>query len=192
MLRIVIGLQNYNGVACGVNFEKSVGQDIPEDWTRDHVQVKRLLALFPGTTVEDVGVGKAVAAKKPDPTPQPKAEPETAEEPAVAEEPETSAPAEDAEEAPVADPVEEEETEEVAEEVEEVEEPEEPEPDDEEKQPLGPGDDVLAHYKGEFRKGKVVKVLESGVVRVNIDGDDAQYRVLDDDKVSKLDPEAAE
>ncbi len=180
MLKIVIGLQNYNGVACGVNFEKSVGQGIPEDWTVEHVQVKRLLALFPGTTVEDVGEGKSVPAEKPKPVPQPEAAPETAEEPAVAEEVETE---EEDEAAPVADPVDEE----VEEEVEEVDEPE-----DEEKKPLAPGDTVLAHYKGEFRRGEVVKILESGVVRVNIDGDDANYRVLDDDKVSRLDPSAKE
>ncbi len=178
MLRIVIGLQNYNGVACGVNFEKSVGQGIPEDWTADHVQVKRLLALFPGTTVETVD------AEKPKLTPQPEAELETVKDRAVTEEPETSATSEDAEEAPQAESVEEE-TEEVSEEVDEVGEPE-----DEEKKPLSAGDMVLAHYKGEFRKGEVVKVLESGVVRVNIDDDDANYRVLDDDKVSKLDQEA--
>ncbi len=167
MLRIVIGLQNYNGVACGVNFEKSVGQGIPEDWTVEHVQVKRLLALFPGTTVETVD------AEKPEPTPQPEATPEPCEESAVAEEVETE---EGDEAAPVAEPVEDE----VEEEAEEVEESEE------EECPLEAGDRVLAHYKGEFRKGKVVRVLESGVVRVNIDGDDAQYRVLDDDKVSRL------
>ena len=184
MLRIVIGLQNYNGVACGVNFEKSIGQNIPEDWTVEHVQVKRLLALFPGTTVEDVAKGTPVgaddekvkadleAARKADHAAKAAAESE------LTPQPETVETAEEVLEAELV----EKEAEEVAEEVEELEEPE-----DEEKKPLESGDTVLAHYKGEFRKGKVVKVLESGVVRVKIDGDDANYRVLDDDKVSKLD-----
>lgn len=175
MLRIVIGLINYSGVACGINFEKSIAQNVPEDMDLDHPQVKRLLALFPGTTAEEVGEGTAIEPEKVEKvekivTPPPPEVVETVEE------------LEEVEETPDAEVVDEDVGEEVEEEVEEVEEPE-----DQSETCLTAGDDVLAHYKGEFRKGKVVSVLESGVVRVNLDGDDAQYRVLDDDKVSKLD-----
>ena len=54
MLRLVIGMTNYTGVACGIAFEKSVGQNVPEEWGLDHIQIRRLLALFPGSIAEEV------------------------------------------------------------------------------------------------------------------------------------------
>ena len=63
MLEIKIGLINYTGVACGLAFEKSVAQDVPEDMGLDHPQVKRLLALFPGTVATPIpsdGAGEKV------------------------------------------------------------------------------------------------------------------------------------
>jgi hypothetical protein len=162
MLRIVIGMINYNGVACGLAFEKSVGQKVPEEWTREHAQVRRLLALFPGTTVEVISGEEKVGTVGQDHE-KVKTQLETARkidedaaklfpQPGTEEEPDEQAP-----ETEVAETV-----------------------------SLAAGDTVMAEYKGDICRGKIVKVLESGVVRVKLEDDEANYRVFDDDKLSRI------
>ena len=167
MLRLVIGMTNYTGIACGISYEASIGQNVPEDWTKDHIQVRRLLALFPGSTAEEVST---------------KASPSVG-----AEDEKVRADLAAAMKADEAEKVVEEVKEEVVEE--DVEEDDAPDEYVGEPAPLEAGEKVFVEYKGEIRQGKIVSILESGVVRVKIKGDDANYRVLDDDKVYRHNPE---
>lgn len=83
MLRIEIGMKNYTGVACGFGFEKSVAQNVPEDMELEDPRVRRLLALFPGSTAKVVSTANSKkveespkVAKAPEPASQPPAEDE--------------------------------------------------------------------------------------------------------------------
>lgn len=77
-LKITIGLDNFNDVACGFMFERSVC--VLEDAEKLPVlqrQVFRLQALFPGSTVEELDAQPTpapVPATVPVPAPAPKNE----------------------------------------------------------------------------------------------------------------------
>lgn len=49
--RLVIGEKNFNDAACGFSFKASVCEPT-EEIDDSHIRVRRLLALFPGSTVE--------------------------------------------------------------------------------------------------------------------------------------------
>lgn len=181
MLHIVIGMINYTGVACGIAFEKSVGQNIPEDWDRSHVQVKRLLALFPGTTAEDV------SGEKKDGTVGQDKEKVKADLEAALKIDEAARALDEEAVKHFPQPGTEEKTEEKTEETTE----QAPEAGDDNAVSLAAGDSVMAEYKGDSIPGEVVKVLDSGVVRVKLEGDNANYRVFDDDKLERVQPEPA-
>jgi hypothetical protein len=151
MLEIKIGMDNFTGVACGVGFEASIAR---VDLREDAVQVKRLKALFRGTTVRnlDAGAGHSEAEAR------------------VAQEAEQSAL--EARPGPVPTSPQKNASPAILEHV-----PQET--------PLAVGDIVLADYKDDMRRGRIVKVLDKGLVHVAIDGDDAKYRVLDAEKVVK-------
>jgi len=158
MLEIKIGMDNFTGVACGVGFEASIAR---VDLREDAVQVKRLKALFRGTTVRnlDAGAGHSEAEAR------------------VAQEAEQSAlearrRANAARPGPVPTSPQKNASPAILEHV-----PQET--------PLAVGDIVLADYKDDMRRGRIVKVLDKGLVHVAIDGDDAKYRVLDAEKVVK-------
>lgn len=51
--RLVIGEKNFNDAACGFSFKASVCEPT-EEIDDSHIRVRRLLALFPGSTVETV------------------------------------------------------------------------------------------------------------------------------------------
>ena len=85
--RLVIGEDNFNDAACGFSFKASVCEPT-EEIDDTHIRVRRLLALFPGSTVETVlskpapkepekkadakpDAPKAEAGAKPDSAPKP-------------------------------------------------------------------------------------------------------------------------
>jgi hypothetical protein len=167
VLEIRIGLKNFNGAACGILFKSSVAQNIPPEWEKTHPQVKRLLLLFPGTKVAEVEEQE----KKSESLPPGSDDAEKAAELAAAVAADEEAARKAAEEEADSDA-----GEETGEE-------------EEEERPLAAGDPVMALYKEEVRRGEVVKVLESGVVHVKLEDDTANYRVLDDDKVTLIEDE---
>jgi hypothetical protein len=142
MLEIKIGMDNFTGVACGVGFEASVAR---VDLREDSVQVKRLQALFRGTTVRNLDVASVGPGVKASSVPEVKPVP-------VPVSPQKVAPPAIVEQAP-------------------------------KEVPLAVGDVVLADYKDDMRRGRIVKVLSNGLLHVALDGDDAKHRVIDAEKV---------
>ena len=85
--RLVIGEDNFNDAACGFSFKASVCEPT-EEIDDSHIRVRRLLALFPGSTVETV-LSKPAQPEAEKKEPEKKAE-------AKPEAPKANAPAPDA------------------------------------------------------------------------------------------------
>ncbi len=89
--RLVIGEKNFNDAACGFSFKASVCEPT-EEIDDSHIRVRRLLALFPGSTVETTLSKPAQPEQEPD-----KKKPETkVEGPKPGDAPKADAPAPEA------------------------------------------------------------------------------------------------
>lgn len=151
MLRATIGMRNYTGTACTFNFVKSVCV-LPEHMDRSHFKVRQLLALFPGTVIEDVGEGAAVESQKLSPSigaNDAKVQADLVA--AVAKDEAAKAPDEVKQEPEEA---------EVEEEAEEVEEPEEPEKLKEEPEVVETSDERIARLVEEYSRDQLIDWAE--------------------------------
>lgn len=168
MIKVTLKERNYTGVACGLDFEASVATtDLP----REHFVFRRLEALFPGVKIEEMDAEEPT--KGDDKTQAEKdAEARAMADMAAKAEEERQARVK-AEMAALA-----------AKEASEMGDDEDEDEDDgiSSEPPLGPGSSVVVDYKGEVRTGEIVKVLE-GKYHVKLDDDEANYRVIEADKI---------
>jgi len=171
VIRVTLKERNYTGVACGLDFTASVAEtDLP----RDHFMFRRLEALFPGVKIEEMDAEEPT--KGDDKTDAEK----DAEARAMAD---MAAKAEAERQAKVKAEM----AAQAAKEAAELGDDEDEDDEDEDdgiasEPPLGPGSSVVVDYKGEVRTGEIVKALE-GKFHVKLDDDDANYRVIDADKI---------